>query len=86
MRTERERTEVVAVHEVRGRLAAGVVLEVVAVDRVARGVHGAGHEVLHVEALATGHAPFAGGGPMNQNILGGQIDMGIGSVALGPGS
>ena len=28
------------------------------------------------------HAPFAGGGPMNQNILGGQIDMGIGSVAL----
>ncbi len=28
------------------------------------------------------HAPFAGGGPMNQNILGGQIDMGIGSLAL----
>jgi len=28
------------------------------------------------------HAPFAGGGPMNQNILGGQIDLGIGSVAL----
>ena len=28
------------------------------------------------------HAPFAGGGPMNQNILGGQVDMGIGSVAL----
>lgn len=28
------------------------------------------------------HAPFAGGGPMSQNILGGQIDMGIGSVAL----
>jgi tripartite-type tricarboxylate transporter receptor subunit TctC len=28
------------------------------------------------------HVPFAGGGPMNQNILGGQIDMGIGSVAL----
>ena len=28
------------------------------------------------------HAPFAGGGPMNQNILGGQIDMGIGSIAL----
>jgi tripartite-type tricarboxylate transporter receptor subunit TctC len=28
------------------------------------------------------HAPFAGGGPMNQNILGGQIDMGIGSAAL----
>jgi tripartite-type tricarboxylate transporter receptor subunit TctC len=26
--------------------------------------------------------PFAGGGPMNQNILGGQIDMGAGSVAL----
>ncbi|MGQ0509641.1 MAG: Bug family tripartite tricarboxylate transporter substrate binding protein [Betaproteobacteria bacterium] len=28
------------------------------------------------------HAPFTGGGPMNQNILGGQIDMGIGSIAL----
>lgn len=28
------------------------------------------------------HAPFAGGGPMNQNILGGQIEMGIGSIAL----
>lgn len=28
------------------------------------------------------HAPFAGGGPMSQNILGGQIDMGIGSLAL----
>ena len=28
------------------------------------------------------HVPFAGGGPMNQNILGGQIEMGAGSVAL----
>ncbi len=28
------------------------------------------------------HAPFSGGGPMNQNILGGQIELGIGSVAL----
>jgi tripartite-type tricarboxylate transporter receptor subunit TctC len=28
------------------------------------------------------HAPFTGGGPMNQNILGGQVEMGIGSVAL----
>jgi tripartite-type tricarboxylate transporter receptor subunit TctC len=28
------------------------------------------------------HVPFAGGGPMNQNILGGQIDLGAGSVAL----
>jgi tripartite-type tricarboxylate transporter receptor subunit TctC len=28
------------------------------------------------------HVPFAGGGPMNQNILGGQIDMGAGSIAL----
>jgi tripartite-type tricarboxylate transporter receptor subunit TctC len=28
------------------------------------------------------HVPFAGGGPMNTNILGGQIDMGAGSVAL----
>ena len=28
------------------------------------------------------HVPVAGGGPMNQTILGGQIEMGIGSVAL----
>ncbi len=28
------------------------------------------------------HVPFTGGGPMNQNILGGQIEMGVGSVAL----
>jgi len=28
------------------------------------------------------HVPFAGGGPMTQNILGGQIELGIGSVAL----
>ena len=45
-----------------------------------------GHLVL-VQAQQMGgfkitHAPFGGGGPMNQNILGGQIDMGIGSVAL----
>jgi len=45
-----------------------------------------GHLVL-VQAQQAGgfritHAPFAGGGPMSQNILGGQIDMGIGSVAL----
>lgn len=45
-----------------------------------------GHLVL-VQAQQAGgfkitHAPFAGGGPMNQNILGGQIEMGIGSVAL----
>jgi len=45
-----------------------------------------GHLVL-VQAQQLGgfrvtHAPFAGGGPMNQNILGGQIEMGIGSVAL----
>ncbi len=45
-----------------------------------------GHLVL-VQAQQAGgfkitHVPFAGGGPMNQNILGGQIDMGIGSVAL----
>jgi tripartite-type tricarboxylate transporter receptor subunit TctC len=45
-----------------------------------------GHLVL-VQAQQMGgfritHAPFLGGGPMNQNILGGQIDMGIGSVAL----
>ena len=28
------------------------------------------------------HVPFDGGGPMNTNILGGQVEMGIGSVAL----
>lgn len=28
------------------------------------------------------HVPYAGGGPMTQNLLGGQIDLGIGSVAL----
>jgi tripartite-type tricarboxylate transporter receptor subunit TctC len=45
-----------------------------------------GHLVLvqaqHMAGVKIVHAPFAGGGPMNQNILGGQIDMGIGSVAL----
>jgi tripartite-type tricarboxylate transporter receptor subunit TctC len=45
-----------------------------------------GHLVL-VQAQQMGgfkitHVPFPGGGPMNTNILGGQIDMGIGSVAL----
>jgi tripartite-type tricarboxylate transporter receptor subunit TctC len=45
-----------------------------------------GHLVL-VQAMQAGsfritHVPFAGGGPMNQNILGGQIDLGAGSVAL----
>ena len=28
------------------------------------------------------HAPYKGGGPMTQDMLGGQIDLGIGSVAL----
>src|ERR687891_376007 len=28
------------------------------------------------------HVPFAGGGPMSTNVLGGHIEMGIGSVAL----
>ncbi len=45
-----------------------------------------GHLVLvqaqQMAGVKVVHAPFAGGGPMNQNILGGQIDMGIGSVAL----
>jgi tripartite-type tricarboxylate transporter receptor subunit TctC len=45
-----------------------------------------GHLVLAQAQQAGGfrltHVPFAGGGPMNQNIVGGQIDMGIGSVAL----
>ena len=45
-----------------------------------------GHLVL-VQAQQMGnfritHVPFPGGGPMNTNILGGQIDMGAGSVAL----
>src|SRR5690606_36978393 len=45
-----------------------------------------GHLTL-VQAMQQGgfkivHAPFAGGGPMNTNILGGQIEMGIGSAAL----
>jgi tripartite-type tricarboxylate transporter receptor subunit TctC len=45
-----------------------------------------GHLVL-VQAQQMGrfeltHVPFAGGGPMNQNILGGQVELGIGSVAL----
>ena len=45
-----------------------------------------GHLLLVQAQQAAGfkivHVPFTGGGPMNQNILGGQIDMGIGSVAL----
>jgi len=45
-----------------------------------------GHLVLvqaqQMAGIKVVHAPFAGGGPMNQNILGGQVDMGIGSVAL----
>jgi tripartite-type tricarboxylate transporter receptor subunit TctC len=45
-----------------------------------------GHLVLvqaqQMAGIKITHAPFAGGGPMNQNILGGQIDMGIGSLAL----
>jgi tripartite-type tricarboxylate transporter receptor subunit TctC len=45
-----------------------------------------GHLLLVQAQQAAGfkitHVPFAGGGPMNQNILGGQIDMGAGSVAL----
>jgi tripartite-type tricarboxylate transporter receptor subunit TctC len=45
-----------------------------------------GHLVLvqaqQMAGFRVTHVPFAGGGPMNQNILGGQIDMGIGSVAL----
>ncbi|HTP60477.1 MAG TPA: tripartite tricarboxylate transporter substrate binding protein [Burkholderiales bacterium] len=45
-----------------------------------------GHLLL-VQAMQMGnfritHVPFPGGGPMNTNILGGQIDMGTGSVAL----
>jgi len=45
-----------------------------------------GHLLLvqaqQVKGFKITHVPFAGGGPMNQNILGGQIDMGAGSVAL----
>jgi len=45
-----------------------------------------GHLVLVMAQQMSGfkviHAPFAGGGPMTQNMLGGQIELGIGSVAL----
>ncbi|MSQ88177.1 MAG: tripartite tricarboxylate transporter substrate binding protein [Betaproteobacteria bacterium] len=45
-----------------------------------------GHLVLVMAQQMGGfkvtHAPYAGGGPMTQNVLGGQIEMGIGSVAL----
>ena len=45
-----------------------------------------GHLVLVMAQQMGGfkvtHVPFAGGGPMNQNILGGQVELGIGSVAL----
>jgi tripartite-type tricarboxylate transporter receptor subunit TctC len=45
-----------------------------------------GHLVI-AQAQKTGgfeltHVPFAGGGPMTTNILGGQVELGIGSVAL----
>ena len=43
---------------------------------------GAGAGAADRPASRSSHVPFAGGGPMNQNILGGQIDMGVGSVAL----
>ena len=45
-----------------------------------------GHLVLVMAQQMGGfkvtHAPYAGGGPMTQNVLGGQIEMGIGSVVL----
>jgi len=45
-----------------------------------------GHLVL-VQAQQTGgfkvtHVPYKGGGPMTQDVLGGQVELGIGSVAL----
>lgn len=45
-----------------------------------------GHLVLVLAQQMGGfrvtHAPYRGGGPMTQDILGGQVEMGIGSVAL----
>lgn len=45
-----------------------------------------GHLVLVMAQQMGGfkvtHVPYAGGGPMTQNVLGGQIELGIGSVAL----
>lgn len=45
-----------------------------------------GHLVLVLAQQSGGfqvtHVPYGGGGPMSTNILGGQIEMGIGSVAL----
>jgi tripartite-type tricarboxylate transporter receptor subunit TctC len=45
-----------------------------------------GHLVLVLAQQSGGfqvtHAPYRGGGPMTQDILGGQIELGIGSVAL----
>jgi len=58
--------------------------ETITVGSIGNGTLG---HLLLVQAQQMGgfritHVPFAGGGPMNQNILGGQIDMGAGSVAL----
>jgi tripartite-type tricarboxylate transporter receptor subunit TctC len=39
-------------------------------------------QAMQMQNFRITHVPFAGGGPMNTNILGGQIDMGAGSVAL----
>ncbi len=39
-------------------------------------------QAMQMQGFKITHVPFPGGGPMNTNILGGQIDMGAGSVAL----
>jgi len=39
-------------------------------------------QAMQMQNFKITHVPFPGGGPMNTNILGGQIDMGAGSVAL----
>lgn len=39
-------------------------------------------QAMQMQGFKITHVPFAGGGPMNTNILGGQIEMGAGSVAL----
>lgn len=39
-------------------------------------------QAMQMQNFKVTHVPFAGGGPMNQNILGGQIELGAGSVAL----
>jgi tripartite-type tricarboxylate transporter receptor subunit TctC len=58
--------------------------EIVTVGSIGNGT--LGHlllvQAMQMQNFRITHVPFPGGGPMNTNILGGQIDMGAGSVAL----